>query len=235
MKRSSMKGNNLAANLLVVLWFGTLWGACEALLGGVLHSYLPPTYPGKFMIAVAMGLMAFAIRRTGRPWIPLGMALVASPLKLFSAVIFSLPVCAPAVLNPAFSILAQGVAFALFAVALGRVLPERPFRFGLAGAAAGALQSLLYVALVRGPGLWLYPPLETLQALGTKFPHWVASLPQIANFLSVSIPYSVLAAGVAALAIGCAPLRTRVQMRPAVLTVGVVLCLVTFFLSSWLV
>ena len=235
MKRSSMKGNNLAANLLVVLWFGTLWGACEALLGGLLHSYLPPTYPGKFMIAVAIGLMAFAIRRTGRPWIPVGMALVASPLKLFSAVIFSLPVCAPAVLNPAFSILAQGVAFALFAVALGRLPLARPLRFGLVGAAAGALQSLLYVALVRGPGLWLYPPPETLQELGTKFPHWVLSLPKIGSFLSVSIPYSLLAAGVAALAIGCAPLRARARFRPAFLLFGTVLCLVTFFLSSWFV
>ncbi len=235
MERSSMKGNNLAANLLVVLWFGTLWGACEALLGGLLHNYLPPTYPGKFMIAVAMGLMVFAIRRTGRPWIPLGMALVASPLKLFSAAIFSLPICAPVVLNPAFSILAQGAAFALFAVALGRLLPERPYRFGLAGAAAGALQAVLYVGLVRGPGLWLYPPLETLRALGTKFPHWAASWSQIANFLSASIPYSLLAAGVTALAIGYAPLRTRAQMRPSVLIAGTVLCLVTFFLSSWLV
>lgn len=235
MKRSSMKGNNLAASLLVVLWFGTLWGACEALLGGLLHNYLPPTYPGKFMIAVAMGLMAFALRRTGRPWIPLGMALVASPLKLFSAVIFSLPVCAPAVLNPAFSILAQGAAFAVIGMAVFRLPFARPLRFGLVGAGAGVLQSFVYVGLVRGPGLWLYPSVDVLNELGTKFPHWASSLPQIASFLSASIPYSLLAAGVAVLAIGCAPLRTRVQMRPAVLTVGIVLCLVTFFLSSWLV
>ena len=235
MRRVSMRRDDLGASLLVVLWFGSLWGACEALLGGLLHSYLPPTVPGKFMIAVAVGLMAFAIRRTGRPWIPLGMALVASPLKLFSAVVFSLPVCAPAVLNPAFSILAQGVAVALFAVALDRLRLSRPLRFALVGAGGGALQSLLYVVLVRGPGLWLYPSLETLQELGTKFPHWVTSLPRIWSFLSASIPYSVLAAGAAALTIGCAPLHTRVQLRPAVLIVGTLLCLATFFLSSWLV
>ena len=187
------------------------------------------------MIGLAMALMAVAVRRAGRPWMPLGMALVAAPLKLFSAVVFALPVCAPAVLNPAFSILAQGAAFALLAVVFYRVPLAKPIRFGLVGASAGALQSLLYVGLVRGPGLWLYPPLEVLQGLGTKFPHWVLSLPKIASFLSISIPYAVLAAGVAALAVGSAPLRMPARFRPAFLLSGTMLCLMTFFLSSWLI
>ncbi len=221
--------------LLTLLWFGALWGACEALFGGLLHFVLPPTYPGKIMIGLAMGLMAFAVRRTGRPWMPLGMALVAAPLKLFSAVVFALPVCAPAVLNPAFAILAQGAAFAVIGVALSRLPLTRPLRFGLVGASAGAMQSLLYVGLVRGPGLWLYPPLQTLQELGTKFPYWSLSLTKIGSFLSVSIPYGVLAAGVAALAVGCAPLRLRARIRPALLVAGIVVCLAAFFLSSWLI
>jgi len=221
--------------LLTLLWFGALWGACEALFGGLLHLVLPPTYPGKIMIGLAMGLMAVAVRRTGRPWMPLGMALVAAPLKLFSAVVFALPVCAPAVLNPAFAILSQGAAFAVIVVAVGRLPLAQPLRFGLVGTGAGALQSLLYVGLVRGPGLWLYPPLETLQELGTKFPYWSLSLAESGSFLSVSIPYAVLAAGVAALAAGWAPLRLRARFRPALLVAGTVVCLVTFFLSSWLI
>ncbi len=235
MRRVSTKRSKVGIVLLTILWFGALWGAVEALLGGLLHSILPPTYPGKIMIALAMGLMAFAVRRTGRPWVPLGMALIAAPLKLFSAVVFALPVCAPAVLNPVFSILAQGAAFALFAVVIYRLPLGVPLRFGLVGASAGVLQSLLYVGMVRGPGLWLYPPLVVLKELGAKFPYWVLSAGGIGHFLSVSVPYSALAAGIAALAVGFAPLRTRISYRPAFLLAGAALCLVIFFLVSWFI
>lgn len=221
--------------LLIVLWYGALWGAVEALFGGLLHLILPPTYPGKIMIALAMGLMTFAVRSTRRPWLPFGMALVASPLKLFSAVVFALPVSAPAVLNPAFSILAQGVGFALFAVILYRSPLTEPLRFGLAGAAASVLQSLLYVGLVRGPGLWLYPRLEVLQQLGTKFPDWILSSTKIAAFLTVSIPFSALAGAGAALAMGWVPLALKAQFCPARRLAGTGLCLVIFFLASWLI
>ena len=212
--------------LVSLLWFGTLWGACEALFGGLLHLVLPPTYPGKIMIGLAVGLMAFAVRRTGRPWMPLGMALMAAPLKLFSAVVFALPVSAPAVLNPAFSILAQGAAFVLIAVFLTRLPLARPLRFGFVGVGTGVLQSLLYVGLVRGPGLWLYPSVSVLNDLGTKFPQWSLSLADIGRFLSTSIPYAVLAAGVAALAVGWVPLRIRARSRPALLVTGTAVCLV---------
>lgn len=226
------KGTRLL--LLALLWFGALWGATEALFGGLLHTILPPTYPGKIMIALSMGLMAFAIRRTGKAWFPIGMALVASPLKLFSAVVFSLPVNAPAVLNPAFAILAQGAAFAGLAALLDRERFSIPIRFLLIGAGAGALQSLVYVGLVKGPGLWLYPPLLVLRELGTKFPNWVLSSSGIADFFATSIPYSALAAGLAALLVGLVPVRVRSAYRPAFLFAGTGVCLAIFFLTSWL-
>jgi len=235
MQRPLMKRDELGITLLFLLWFGTLWGACEALIGGLLHNLLAPTYPGKIMIALAMGLLALAVRRTGKPWIPLGMAFVAAPLKLFSAVVFSLPVSAPAVLNPAFSILAQGAAFSLAALALNRSSLSRPLRFALIGAGAGALQSLIFVGLVRGPGLWLYPSMQVIQALGTKFPKWVLSSAGIGGFLALSIPYSILAAGLATLAIGSIPVQTRKAHRPALLLAGACLCLAIYFLSSWLI
>jgi len=230
-----VKRSDARMTLLFLIWFGTLWGACEALFGGLLHSILPPTFPGKIMIALATVLMAFAVRRTGRSWMPLGMALVAAPLKLFSAVVFALPVGAPAVLNPALSILAQGAAFALLAMAFSRVSLSEPIRFGLVGAGAGALQSLVYVGLVRGPGLWLYPAVDMLNELGTKFPQWSLSLAGIGRLLSTSIPYAVLAAGVAALVAGWVLLRFRVRSRPPLLVAGTAVCLATFFLSSWLI
>jgi hypothetical protein len=219
---------------LTVLWFGALWGALEALFGGLLHALLPPTYPGKIMIALSIGLMAYVVRRTGRPWLPIGMALVAAPLKLFSAVVFSLPVNAPAVLNPAFAILAQGAAFAAMTTVFNRKRLLFPLRFLFIGIGAGAVQSLIYVGLVFGPGLALYPSLLTLQELGTKFPKWVLSWSGMAGFLSTSIPYSALAAGIAAFVIGFVPLRARNAFRPALLLAGTALCLVIFFLASWL-
>jgi hypothetical protein len=219
---------------LTVLWFGALWGAIEALFGGLMHTLLPPTYPGKIMIALSMGLMAYAVRRTGRPWLPIGMALVAAPLKLFSAVVFSLPVNAPAVLNPAFAILAQGAAFAGLVTLVDRERFSLPLRFLFIGAGAGAVQSLVYVGLVRGPGLALYPSLSVLQDLGSKFPQWVLSSSGVAGFLSTSIPYSALAAGLAALLIGLVPVRVRGAYRPAFLFAGTLLCLAIFFLASWL-
>ena len=220
--------------LFTCLWFGALWGASEALFGGLLHALLPPTYPGRILIALAMGLMAYAVRRTGRPWLPIGMALVAAPLKLFSAVLFSLPVSAPAVLNPAFAILAQGTAFAGLAVFLDRERFSLPLRFLFVGAGAGTLQALVYVGLVRGPGMALYPPLSALQELGTKFPQWALSASGIAGFLGASLPYAATAAGVATLVIGFLPFRTGRAYRPAFLLAGTASCLVIFFLASWL-
>ena len=234
MAKRRLDRKDVSMFLLMLIWFGALWGAIEALFGGLVHTILPPTYPGKIMIALAMGLMAYAVRRTGRPWLPIGMALVAAPLKLFSAVIFSLPVNAPAVLNPAFAILAQGAAFAGLAMLIDRERFPLPLRFLFLGAGAGALQALIYVGLVRGPGMALYPSLSVLQELGTKFPQWVLSLSGVAGFLSTAIPYSTLAAGLATLLLGLVPVRVRRVYRPAFLLAGTLLCLAVFFLASWL-
>ena len=220
---------------LELLWYGTLWGATEATIGGLLHIALPPTYPGKIMIAIAAGLMIFAARRTGKPWFPLGMAVVAAPLKLFSAAVFSLPITAPAVVNPAFSILAQGLAFSLILAIAYKVRLPAYLRFGLAGASAVALQSFLYLALVKYPGLLIYPPRELLETLGTKFPHWAFSVSGTLRFLGGTLPYSVLAAGIASLLVGAIPLSPRRTTRPALLASGAAICLSIFFLSSWLI
>ena len=221
--------------LLILLLFGSLWGVVEALFGGLLHVILPPTYQGKIMIALAIALMAIAVRQTRKPWIPLGMALIAAPLKLFSAVVFTLPVSAPAILNPVFSILAQGAAFAVFAMAVeGRRWPA-PLRLALAGIGAGALQSLLFAGLVRGLGHLLYLPLAAIEKLGTKFPYWSMSASGIGNFLSTSVPYSALAAGVAGIVIGLIPFRVHRSFRPAFVLAGSALCLGIFFLASWFI
>ena len=221
--------------LLAVLFYGTCWGALEASFGGLLHIVLPATYQGRIMVAFAAALMTFAARKTGKPWIPMGMALIAAPLKLFSAVIYSLPVTAPTILNPAFSILAQGASFATIMLIFQQNVMKTSLRFFLIGAAAGGVQSLFFVGLVRGPGLLIYPPLTTLQEIGTKFPHWVLSLQGIGSFLTTSIPYSALFAGIGAMAMVWVARSRNITARRSFMLPGTALCLAIFFLSSWLI
>jgi len=220
---------------LTVLWFGVLWGAVEAVLGGMLHGILPGTYPGQVMMVIAAALMTYAIRRTGLAWMPLGMAVVAAPLKLCSAVILTLPIAAPQVLNPAASILAEGAALAAVAQLLSRRTAEKPFRFGLIGVAAGALQAVLAVAFVLGPGLRLYPPLTVLQALGPdyRFPTWTASSSAAWSYLVTSTVTAALLFGLGALAAGLVPIGARQAYRPRFLAAGSAVCLAIFFVASW--
>ncbi len=140
--------------LLTVLFFGTLWGATEAFLGGLLHRLLPATMPGRIMLVVALFILGYAARKTDRPALPLAMALVAAPLKLLAAPAYGLPVRAPEVMNPALAILAQGGVFTLFIWALGRQ-SSRDWRLGAAAALAGAFWAMPYALLVRWPGLAL--------------------------------------------------------------------------------
>jgi hypothetical protein len=219
--------------LLTVLWFGALWGAVEAVLGGILHGILPGTYPGQIMMVIAAGLMTYAIRRTGTAWMPLGMAVVAAPLKLFSAAILVLPVTAPQVINPAASILAEGLTFAVAAHLLYRRSSAEPLRFGLIGLGAGALQAVLAVAFVLGPGVRLYPSMAVLQALGAKYPTWVTSPSATMSYLVTSTVTATLLCALGALVVGLMPLGERRAYRPAWLAVGSAVCLAIFFVASW--
>ncbi|MEE8566774.1 MAG: hypothetical protein V3S76_03430, partial [Candidatus Bipolaricaulota bacterium] len=71
--------------------------------------------------------------------------------------------------------------------------------------------------------------------LGTKFPYWSLSLSGIGSFLSTSVPYSALAAGVAGIVIGLVPVRVHTSFRPAFVLAGSALCLGIFFLASWFI
>jgi len=152
------------ATIWVVFWFGALWGAAEALAGGLFHLVLPPTYAGRLMLLVAGSLCTYAIRVTGRPGAPLAMAAVAAPLKLLSAAVFGIPVVMPVILNPFFSILSEGAAFALLATWLLRRLAPSPSRFAVFGVSAGALQAPLFIACaVASMAFAAYSPMAELQ------------------------------------------------------------------------
>ena len=227
------KINNFSLNvLLLVLWFGTLWGAVEALFGGLLHYFLPPTVPGKIMIVIATGMMAWSLRKTGKVWMPLAISLVAAPLKLFSGVVFSLPLNAPAVLNPVFGILSQGLGFTIVALVIYRVSIPKPAKYLAIGAGAGAIYSFVFIGLVAGPGMALYLPMEAIKELGTKFPYWAKSVSGLMNFASSSLPYSAIVAGLGGLIVGVLPFNVYPKLKPRLLLSGSVLWLTIFFVSS---
>ncbi len=233
-KQNNLKNFSLNA-LLLVLWFGSLWGAVEALIGGVLHYVLPPTVPGKFMILLATGIMAWAYKKTGKPWMPLAIAFIAAPLKLFSAVVFQLPVNAPAILNPVFGILSQGIGFTVVALAVHKLTAPKPAKYLTIGAGAGAIYSFVFIGLVAGPGLALYPAMEVIKELGTKFPGWAKSASGLLGFATTSITYSAIAAGLGSLLVSFLPFKVYPGLKPKRLLSGSVLWLTIFFVSSWLI
>ncbi len=230
-EQSNLKSFSLNI-LLLALWFGTLWGAVEALIGGLLHYFLPPTVPGKIMIVIATGLMAWSLRKTGKVWMPLAISLIAAPLKLFSGVVFSLPLNAPAVLNPVFGILSQGLGFTLVALAIYKLSIPRTIKYLTIGAGAGAIYSFVFIGLVAGPGMALYLPMEVIKDLGTKFPYWAQSFSGLVGFASSSLPYSAIVAGLGGLLAGVLPFNVHPRIRPKLLLSGSALWLTIFFVSS---
>lgn len=234
--------SDIARTLLTILAFGTLWGATEALFGGLLHMILPARIPGKIMVGIAMGIMAFAIRRTGKVSLPLMMALIAAPLKLFSAVIFNIPVNAPQVLNPAFAILAQGAAFSALTLLIYRrhghvaslIRLRDRLQWGMIGIGAGVLQAGLFVIIIRSLGVLLYPSITVLQERGLRFPHWAFSWDGVWSFSTRTVPLIAIAAGIAVVIAGVIPVYTQKPLRKSILAVGSAACLMIFFAASFL-
>jgi len=232
--RDKIDLKNRISLLLLVLWFGSLWGAIEALFGGLLHSLLPPTVPGKIMIVLATGMMAWSLRNTGKWWAPIAIALVAAPLKLFSAVVFMLPVNAPAVLNPALGIFAEGVGFSLVYALFSKLPAPKWAKFVAVGAGAGTIYSFVFVGTVVGIGLSVYPPMEVIKELGTKFPYWAKSTGGLINFAKTSLPYSTIMAGIGSALVVILPLKNHPRLNPRLLLSGSAVWLTIFFVSSWL-
>ena len=205
-----------------VLYLGLLWGALEALLGGLLHQILPPTWTGRIMVALTAAILMLGSRVTHQPWTPLAMAREAAPLKFWSAAIYGLPMLHPPILNPAIAILTQGVAMALGLNLLRRVR-MRPLECGAAaGALAGALHLALFVLLVRAVGVALYP---MGPSAGGIYPHWALTSSGITQFLGAMLLPVVVANGIGAALASCMGTRPSLFGRPAYLLAGSMVCL----------
>lgn len=96
--------------LFEMVFWGSLWGIAEVTLGYVFHIYsiFLPGLPGFLMFPIAFYFMRRAYTSSAMPEIIIGVAMVASTLKLLD---FLMPGNDPIrILNPALSILLEGVA-----------------------------------------------------------------------------------------------------------------------------
>lgn len=98
--------------LIGVALFGSLWGALEATVGGLLHLVHFP-YTGAIMANIGFTIMAAAVAIYGRPSLPLGIGLVAASFKLLDVLLLSLSPLARGVVNPAVAIILEALAFQL--------------------------------------------------------------------------------------------------------------------------
>lgn len=93
-----------------LLFWGSVWGICEASFGFVLHraAIALPGLPGALMFPIGFFCMVAAQRATGLRAAPFLAAVVAASIK---SVNFILPGMDPIrVVNPALSILLEGLA-----------------------------------------------------------------------------------------------------------------------------
>jgi hypothetical protein len=100
-------------DMLLILFWGSLWGIAEATAGLVLHmaAIAFPGVPGFFMFPIAFYFMKKAYDSTGKASSIFSVSLVAALIKLSD---FLLPVSmAIRIINPALSILMEGLAVCL--------------------------------------------------------------------------------------------------------------------------
>jgi len=99
-------------NLLSILFWGAVWGICEASIGYVLHlaATAVPGLSGALMFPIGFFCMYQARKATGKAAAPVYIAGIAAAIKLVD---FLLPgFVAIRVINPALSILMEGLAVA---------------------------------------------------------------------------------------------------------------------------
>lgn len=209
-----------------ILWLGLLWGALEALVGGFLHLILPPTWPGRIMLAISAGLLMFGQRITRQTWTPLAMAALAAPMKLWSGALYGLPYLHPMVFNPALAIAAQGIAMTLGILLLARAPRYTVARSAGVGVLAGALYLLVFILTVRTAGVPIYP---VSPADGGPYPYWALSMTGIFQFAGAMIVPVLGAMGLGAVLAGHVPIRATYFYRPAYLLAGSLACLLIWF------
>jgi hypothetical protein len=152
-KIKTLSGSGAILRVIVgILVFGSIWGLIEATLGGALH-LIHFTYKGAITGGIGMSIMAVFVVMYRRPKLAFLLAVIAALFKLLSAVIYGQPIFAPFVVNPAFAILLEGLAFSLVVSLLFKGFESSiKMRIG-AGVAAGYLSIILYGILASAVGM----------------------------------------------------------------------------------
>lgn len=134
-----------------VLLFGAVWGLSEALLGMWLRS-CASSVSGSLMTGVALFFMASTWALTQSRVGLIGLVVLAGLLKMFDALLLSLPLRHGAVANPIFAFVTEGAAF-LILITLGKnALAQKKSGQALRGglAALGAVALFPLVKFVTG-------------------------------------------------------------------------------------
>lgn len=98
--------------MINIIFFGCLWGAIEATLGGILHFANFP-FTGVVLSSIGFVILFQAANRGVRySELPL-ISLIAASFKFLDPFIFGIPFLHITVINPFSAIVSQGVGFAL--------------------------------------------------------------------------------------------------------------------------
>ena len=136
-----------------ILLFGSLWGALEATLGGLLANV--PNH-GAIMGNIGIVILAAAVALYKRPSVSLAIGLVAASFKLLDVPLFGVAPFAKMIVSPMTAIVVESLAFATVVALAQRWYKRSTWARGALGAAAMylnyALEALVFVYILhKGP------------------------------------------------------------------------------------
>ena len=98
--------------IIGILVFGSIWGFCEATLGGFLNMIIFPN-KGAIMGGIGMAIMGAALAIYRKPAMLPGIGIVAASFKLLNVCFLFVPISAVYIINPAMAIFLESLAFSL--------------------------------------------------------------------------------------------------------------------------
>lgn len=196
-----------------ILFFGAIWGTCEATLGFILHQALAP-FTGLILFPIGYVMMRMAQssldglngESTSTRWIPILVACVAATIKLVDLFI---PGAMPLpIINPAMAILSEGLLVSL-------VMPvtsteKNTSKDGI------AVRQLAFSAFAASFG-WriLYVLMLTVESsFGLKIRLFKAGTEAVITFLTVDALINGVLVLLLALVINQATVKGDVRFRP---------------------